>query len=942
MQLFKKIVLSIFLLLWCTFSQAQLLISSTDNATLLAQQLVGNGVTISNATFTGNRFMAGLFNNLGGNNIGIDSGIVLTNGIAASTVFPTVTIGVNGDGITPAINANAHKEWFSQGDADLSILLNGAQTNDACVLEFDFVPLGDSIKFKYVFSSEEYPEYACGGFNDAFAFFISGPGILGLKNIALVPGTNLPVTIDNINDVLNCGLFPQYYIDNATNTLFTHNGHTTVLTALERVRPCQTYHLKLVIADVGDADFDSGVFLEAKSLSSTPVRLSNQTQTDPQGNSYIVEGCTAGSFKVKRPVADPSPLDISLIFGGNVVNGVDVQLIPSVVTIPANQAEIVVDVIPIVDNTPEGIEQLKIYALPGSACAVTSVTDSAVIQIRDYDILGITPDTARICKGTALPLIASAGYATYQWEANTTLSSTVIRTPIATPVDSATKYICTANIGTCNAKDSSYIVLKLLDFVSKQDVNCRNGTTGQIKVKAGGEWSYPIEFSINNAAYQPDSTFNNLPVGNYRIKVRDAVGCMDSVNIVLVQTYPDLLINSINISPAGCSGLPDGSITVNAAGGLSPYTFSNDNINYQSSNVFAVIQGNYPITLKDVNGCIITQNVVVPLNDTVFVDAGKDSTICEGKIAQLTATSNGNTLLWFPSTALSSTSTLVTKANPTVTTKYYLQSSVGICVHIDSATVFVNPAPMANAGADKVACYGDDIQLNGSGGVDFIWRPSVFLNNAYIANPTSSVKATFAYKLWVKNALGCESLQPDEVNIKVVPPVKIFAGNDTTVSIRQPLQLNVIETSRSGVSNYIWSPSTGLNNPFSNNPIAVLDRDITYNIVGTTPEGCVATDEIKVRVIKGPDIYVPNTFTPNGDGLNDVLKAIPVGIKQFNYFTVYDRWGKLVFTTSNPLRGWDGKINGSLQLLSSFVWMAEGIDYKGNLIQRKGSTIIMQ
>jgi gliding motility-associated-like protein len=121
-----------------------------------------------------------------------------------------------------------------------------------------------------------------------------------------------------------------------------------------------------------------------------------------------------------------------------------------------------------------------------------------------------------------------------------------------------------------------------------------------------------------------------------------------------------------------------------------------------------------------------------------------------------------------------------------------------------------------------------------------------------------------------------------------------------------------------------------------------LDRDIIYNVVGTTPEGCVAVDQIKVRVIKGPDIYVPNTFTPNNDGLNDVLKAIPVGIGQFHYFRVYDRWGKLVFTTNNPQKGWDGKINGSLQLQSSFVWMAEGIDYRGNLIQRKGSTIIMQ
>ena len=126
---------------------------------------------------------------------------------------------------------DASGNWGLPGDNDLSIAVRNFGLEDACVLEFDFVPLGDSIRFNYVFSSEEYvPDYVC-SFNDVFAFFISGPGITGLKNIALIPNTNTPVSIFNVNNVPGgaCPNNPQYYIDNSTNVFFTHDGHTCLL-----------------------------------------------------------------------------------------------------------------------------------------------------------------------------------------------------------------------------------------------------------------------------------------------------------------------------------------------------------------------------------------------------------------------------------------------------------------------------------------------------------------------------------------------------------------------------------------------------------------------------------------------------------------------------------------------------------------------------------------
>jgi gliding motility-associated-like protein len=180
------------------------------------------------------------------------------------------------------------------------------------------------------------------------------------------------------------------------------------------------------------------------------------------------------------------------------------------------------------------------------------------------------------------------------------------------------------------------------------------------------------------------------------------------------------------------------------------------------------------------------------------------------------------------------------------------------------------------------------------------------------------------------------------IDISVTPSVKIFAGNDTNAAINQPVQLKVIELGASGVNQYSWFPSSFLNNPSSDAPIATLPSDITYTVVGTTPEGCQGTDEIRIKVYKGPDIYVPTGFTPNNDGKNDILRAIPVGIKEFRFFKVFNRWGQMIFFTKDPSNGWDGKIKGINQPTSTYVWMAEAIDYTGKTIFKKGIITVIR
>ncbi|MBS1497206.1 MAG: choice-of-anchor L domain-containing protein, partial [Bacteroidetes bacterium] len=131
-----------------------------------------------------------------------------------------------------------------------------------------------------------------------------------------------------------------YFVNNINNKFFTHDGHTTVLTAFQKVQPCQSYHLKLVIADVGDGEYDSGVFLEAKSLSSNVFQLNPKTKVDADGNHFLAEGCQSGLVKITRPYATSSSQIVNLNYTGTAINGVDVQLLPATVTIPANQTEV--------------------------------------------------------------------------------------------------------------------------------------------------------------------------------------------------------------------------------------------------------------------------------------------------------------------------------------------------------------------------------------------------------------------------------------------------------------------------------------------------------------------------------------------------------------------------------------------------------------------------
>ncbi len=253
----------VFLILFSiTNSNAQLSLTGGLSADELAQEILGDGLDISNAVLTCPDVASGSFSNGVTTSIGLESGILLTSGDINIAPGPNNLI-------------DASQNNNAAGDADLNALVGG-DTQDACVLEFDFIPNGNQISFNYVFASEEYEEYYCSQYNDVFAFLVTGPNPGGAdysnQNIALVPGTMTPVTINNVGPGECDGVDnSSEYNNNDGGTTIQYDGYLNAFSATLATIPCESYHIKLAIADRGDRILDSGVFFESGSFISSEI-----------------------------------------------------------------------------------------------------------------------------------------------------------------------------------------------------------------------------------------------------------------------------------------------------------------------------------------------------------------------------------------------------------------------------------------------------------------------------------------------------------------------------------------------------------------------------------------------------------------------------------------------------------------------------------------------
>lgn len=475
-------------------------------------------------------------------------------------------------------------------------------------------------------------------------------------------------------------------------------------------------------------------------------------------------------------------------------------------------------------------------------------------------------------------------------------------------------------------------------------VVCNGQSNGIITVTASGGVA-PYEYSIDGGTTWQNSNVFNVAAGSHTIIIRDVNGCTTPQTLTVTEP-PVLSAVPVNTN-ASCNGGNDGTITVNATGGNSTYEYSIDNgATWQTGNIFNVAPGNYAILVRDNLGCTTGFNTTVGLTNDLTFTPQTDPTICESKSVPLQLISNATQYAWSPRLGLSDTTIYNPTANPVVTTQYVVTATLGRCVTTDTVIVNVDAAPIPNAGTDGFICYGQTYPLQASGGTQYLWTPSTYLNNPNSPTPISIPAKDIIYTLTILSDVnGCASLVTDQVRIDVTPPVKVTMFPYDTIGYPGDRFQLLAVPSDPDANIFTWTPTIRLDNPFVNNPtvtIGPIGSDLTYKVTASTIAGCKGEGFVHVKVYTGPDLYVPTGFTPNGDGRNDVFTPFPVGIKSLNYFRVFNRWGQVVFSTSTLHQGWDGRLGGREQSSGTYVWMAEAVSNQGKVITKKGVVTLIR
>lgn len=575
MRFFKYIL--IFFILIGHHSNGQL---TTNNAKtpeqLVRNVLAGGGVEISNVTYTGESTSIGEFNGAA-SNLGLKSGVILSSG----TVLNELTAaGLQLGPMGPNNNSGASNSYGNPGDADLAALVSGV-SKDAAVLEFDFVPEGDTIRFRYVFASEEYPEWVNNSFNDVFGFFISGAGIVGKKNIALLPDNVTSVNIKNVN----VGVNSAYYISNGSGAIgtpqFTDNkvinfdGFTVVLEAVSVVQPCQTYHLKLAVSDIYDDGFNSAVFLEASSLYSAPkFKLEQGVDFSPTGSSNsLFEACSNGQLKISREQNLSSVLNIPFKIYGTATSGVDYQTITELVTFSPGESEKIVSINTIDDVIAEGDETIILRFKNPSVCENDSI--SITYTIKDKTLLSTkTGNDSVTCPGETIQISADVTSGiptyTYAWVGSTATSSSITVSPLSTTFY---KYQVTDACGQTSVDSVEvnvpiYAPLNVLPMTDKT-IRCP-GTILDFKVEPnGGAGNYTFLWNTGDQTQEINSQI--LVNSTISVEVTDQCGNKTTDDVEVTLNYP--IFTALAYSDTTICYGEEIELSGTASGGIPPYNY---------------------------------------------------------------------------------------------------------------------------------------------------------------------------------------------------------------------------------------------------------------------------------------------------------------------------------------------------------------------------------
>lgn len=949
--------------------------------------------------------------------LGLEKGLVLSSGQVSDMANPASVFSSSGNG--------------APGDADLDYFSSqsgGANSQDACIVEMDVFAATDELTFEYVFGSEEYPSFVNSTFNDIFAFLVSGPGIVGDVNIAnqlniatLPDGNNTLVEINSVNFENNW----EYYRNNELGQSVVYGGLTSdylgvkkSLTASATVDPCNTYHLKLAIADRGDSAYDSGVFV-SEIKGGTPQLTVNFAS----GIDYLIEGCSGTDDELIVSLNNPQDeiAQYGVTIGGTATLGVDYILnMPDTVTLNPGQTLLNFPLIPLVDNLLEGTETIIITLSNNFGCGTINFAE-IIIELTDEPevVINLGADTALVCAGNGLTLSVE-GATTYFWEPVSVVDNATSPNPFATPITDVMVYV-EGNVGPCFDTDSIFLQivdpqisispLTVIDICEGTDIMLEavNNVNNQNLV-----WTPGITLPDPNAQTITDAP----PVTTTYTASVEVAGCLVSDQITVNVDpfdFPDLTTLDTTLCESYfldlAAPIPGTSTTYE----WTPNVNMNDNT-LPNPTVQAVAGTvTYTLVATSANAyCDQTTTVNVtgtPANANINNDDYIE--ICLGTTVDLSANTStaGVGFEWqsnpIDPTLSPITDTLIT-VMPTVTTVYYTQLVVGACTVIDSITIRVDSLPDMSVESipfKDIYCAGDIVSI-----VTPTYEPSSFPDIMHQWGPAPSIDSdlenlnlvlimdqTTTYTRTTVNR-ACSDVT--SITLEVVDPELLLTWTDTTICAGD--QIEIMELL--GEDNFSWVPTeqvaTGgdTNNPtlapnqdvtytvtatisdcpatamamvtVAASPIVTIDADpagdvpigtevtFTANVTNLTPgdqyvwtyNGLVQTittqtitiqmleegmaNEVTVTVINEsgcetltttnvngtiPDYRTPNAFTPDGDGLNDYFNITYIGQQlgqglgpiEVIKFSVWNRWGNVVYNNETPDVGWDGNYEGS-------------------------------
>lgn len=688
-----------------TIPNNTLYVDNSMSAIQMAQELVGDGVEIFNVSVNAHPLSYGYYC-LKDDALGESQGILLSTGHAENAIGPNDETGLPDiDDEGNCLNCAEYDNFFA-GSPLLTLANGGLTTWDACTFEFDIVTQGDSLKFDFMFASEEYLEWVGSSFNDVFGFFITADNIGTDVNIALIPQTLTPVAINTVNHIDNSEYF--YNNQDPLGLATQYDGFTQGLRAeVGNLIPCDTIHLKLIIADGSDRIYDSGVFISR--LESNPITLLTSTAG---GIDDMIEGCNDGTVTFQSQYAQANDLDVIFSVSGDANFPADYTTNPDLatldngdgtytITIPSGSASVDLDINTIFDGILEGQEFVTITLLE-QTCDTVIFNSEVNFGIIDSLSVSLSALPEEICPGNCTTLTGDAltlGDATFTWDPIDGLDPGALTQNVCPDV--TTTYTLTSNLSFCEESASVTVVVTplLIDF-DVTPINCEGSSTGDIDLTIlNGQAPYTITWVDGDGNFiSNDEDLVDVPEGTYCVTIEDDLGCLledQCVDVLVVNPLEvtDVLFADFACQEISCPGACDGLIDITVVGGSGNYTYAwtGPSFTAGTEDIFDLCEGTYTVTITDDAGCVVIESWTLEAPAPLEIQLeGTVDVLCTGEsTGQACVTSTGGCPPYFYSWSHDDNLTAPCALSLASDTFYVQVSDLNGCLSTDSVEVII-------------------------------------------------------------------------------------------------------------------------------------------------------------------------------------------------------------------------------------------------------------